>query len=96
MGISVRELKSRLSEYLRKVAAGEEVVVTSRGKEVARLVPPRSRRRAAESEAELIARFRSLPWVRPGSGKKPRLPKPVIRIGKGEKTLAEIVSEGRG
>ena len=96
MGISVRELKSRLSEYLRKVAAGEEVVVTSRGKEVARLVPPRSRRRAAESEAELIARFRSLPWVRPGSGKRPRLPKPVIRIRKGEKTLAEIVSEERG
>jgi prevent-host-death family protein len=96
MEISVRELKSRLSEYLRKVAAGEEVVVTSRGKEVARLMPPRSRRRAASTEAELIARFRSLPWVRPGSGEKPALPKPLIRIGKGEKTLAEIVSEQRG
>jgi antitoxin (DNA-binding transcriptional repressor) of toxin-antitoxin stability system len=70
--------------------------VTSRGKEVARLLPPRSRRRAASTEAELIARFRSLPWVRPGSGKKPTLPKPLIRIGKGEKTLAEIVSEQRG
>jgi prevent-host-death family protein len=96
MEISVRELKSRLSEYLRKVAAGEEVVVTSHGKEVARLVPPRSRRRAASTEAKLIARFRSLPWVRPGSGEKPALPKPLIRIGKGEKTLAEIVSEQRG
>jgi prevent-host-death family protein len=96
MEISVRELKSRLSEYLRKVAAGEEVVVTSRGKAVARLVPPRSRRRSASVEAEPIARFRSLPWVRPGSGKKPALPKPLIRIGRGEKTLAEIVSEQRG
>lgn len=96
MEISVRELKSRLSEYLRKAAAGEEVVVTSRGKEVARLVPPRARRRAAATEAELIARFRSLPWVRPGSGKRPSLPKPLARIGKGEKTLAEIVSEQRG
>ena len=96
MEISVRELKSRLSEYLRKVAAGEEVVVTSHGKEVARLVPPRSRDRAAAIEAELIARFRSLPWVRPGSGEKPALPKPLIRIGKGEKTLSEIVSEQRG
>jgi prevent-host-death family protein len=96
MEVTVRELKSRLSEYLRKVAAGEEVVVTSRGKEVARLSPPRARRRAASTQAELIARFRSLPWVRPGNGEKPALPKPLIRIGKGEKTLAEIVSEQRG
>lgn len=96
MEASVRELKSRLSEYLRRVAAGEVVVVISRGKEVARLLPPRTRRRAASTAAELIARFRDLPWVRPGSGKKPALPKPLIRIGKGEKTLAEIVSEQRG
>lgn len=94
MGISVRELKSRLSEYLRKVAAGEEVVVTSHGKEVARLVPPRSRRRVSIG-VEAIVRFRSLPWVRPGSGEKPALPRPLIRIGKGEKTLAEIVREQR-
>lgn len=96
MEISVRELKSRLSEYLRKVADGVEVVVTSRGKEVARLSPPRTRRRAATTEAELIARFRNLPWVRPGSGKKPALPKPLVRIDKGEKTLADIVNEQRG
>ena len=96
MEISVRELKSRMSEYLRKVATGEELVVTSHGKEVARLVPPRSRRRAAATEAELIARFRSLPGVRPGSGEKPKLPKPLIRIEKGEKSLAETVSDARG
>lgn len=96
MEISVRELKSRLSETLRRVAAGEKVVVTSRGTAVARLLPPRARPRAASTEAQLIARFRSLPWVRPGSGKKLALPKPLIRIGKGEKTLAEIVSELRG
>ena len=95
MEISVRELKSRLSEYLRKVAAGEEVVVTSHGKEVARLSPPRARRRAASTQAELIARFRSLPWVRPGKG-KPRLPRYVVRLKPGEKTLAEIVAEERG
>lgn len=96
MEISVRELKSRLSEYLRRAASGEELVVTSRGKEVARLLPPRARRRAASTEAELIDRFRRLPWVRPGSGRKPGLPKSLVRIGKGEKTLADIVSEQRG
>ena len=96
MEISVRELKSRLSETLRRVAEGEEMIVTSRGKEVARLLPPRARRGPVSVETEAIARFRRLPWVRPGNGVKPALPKPLIRIGKGEKTLAEIVSEQRG
>ncbi|MSQ72635.1 MAG: type II toxin-antitoxin system prevent-host-death family antitoxin [Betaproteobacteria bacterium] len=95
MEISVRDLKSRLSETLRRVVAGEEIIVTSRGKAVARLLPPRTRRGAVAAETEAIARFRNLPWVRPASGKKPPLPKPLIRIGKGEKSLADIVSELR-
>jgi prevent-host-death family protein len=95
MNISVRELKSHLSECLRRVATGEELIVTSRGREVARLVPPQGKRREPISEAEVIAHFRSLPWVRPGSGGKPSLPEPLIRIEPGEKTLAEIVSEQR-
>ncbi|MFN0314853.1 MAG: type II toxin-antitoxin system Phd/YefM family antitoxin [Burkholderiales bacterium] len=96
MEISVRELKSRLSEALRRVAEGEEMIVTSRGKVVARLLPPRTKRVSVSAEAEAVARFRNLPWVRPGSGKKPGLPKPLIRIKKDEKTLAQIVSEQRG
>jgi prevent-host-death family protein len=96
MEIPVRELKSRLSEYLRKVAEGEEVVVTSRGKAVARLVAPRSARRSRPSkEEEAVATLRSQPWIRPGKG-KPRLPKYVLRLKPGEKTLAEIVAEERG
>lgn len=39
MDVGVRDLKARLSEYLGKVAAGEDVVVTDRGRPVARLVP---------------------------------------------------------
>jgi prevent-host-death family protein len=95
MAISVRELKSRLSEYLRRVAGGEEVVVTSHGKEVARLVPPRRRRASTTTEAELINRFRGLPWVRASSGEKVPLPKPIARIGRKEKSLSELVSELR-
>ncbi len=37
--VGVRELKSRLSEYLRRVKQGETIVVTERGKPVGRLVP---------------------------------------------------------
>ncbi|MEW6490721.1 MAG: type II toxin-antitoxin system prevent-host-death family antitoxin [Thermodesulfobacteriota bacterium] len=36
---AVSELKASLSEFLARVKAGEEVVVTERGRPVARLVP---------------------------------------------------------
>ena len=36
---AVSRLKASLSEYLAKVKAGEEVIVTDRGKPVAKLVP---------------------------------------------------------
>lgn len=39
MEVGVRELKARLSEYLGRAAAGEDVVVTDRGTPVVRLVP---------------------------------------------------------
>jgi prevent-host-death family protein len=37
--VAISELKARLSEYLTAVRAGEEVIVTDRGKPVARLAP---------------------------------------------------------
>jgi prevent-host-death family protein len=39
MEVSVRELKDRLSEYLRRVEKGERVVVTDRKRPVAELGP---------------------------------------------------------
>jgi len=35
--VGVRELHDRLSEYLRRVEAGERIVVTSRGRAIARI-----------------------------------------------------------
>ena len=37
--VGVHEAKTHLSRLLEQVAAGEEVVITRRGREVARLVP---------------------------------------------------------
>jgi prevent-host-death family protein len=37
--VGVRELKARLSEYLRQVKRGRTVVITEHGKPVGRLVP---------------------------------------------------------
>jgi prevent-host-death family protein len=36
--VSIGRLKARLSEYLRRATAGQEVVVTDRGRPVARLI----------------------------------------------------------
>jgi len=38
--VGVHEAKTHLSELLVRVGRGEEVVITNRGVEVARLVPP--------------------------------------------------------
>lgn len=96
MEVPVRELKNRLSEYLRKAKAGEEIVVTSHGEAVARLLAPRLRRRGAAAEEQAISLLRSQPWIRPGKAGKLRLPRIVLRLKPGEKTLAEIVTEQRG
>jgi prevent-host-death family protein len=37
--VGVRELRQNLSKYLDRVKAGEDLVVTEHGREVARLVP---------------------------------------------------------
>ena len=38
--VGLRELKNRLSEYVREVRSGEGVLVTDRGDVVAELIPP--------------------------------------------------------
>jgi antitoxin (DNA-binding transcriptional repressor) of toxin-antitoxin stability system len=38
--VGVRELKNRLSEYLRLVRRGEEILVTDRGQVIGELGPP--------------------------------------------------------
>ena len=37
--VGVRELKAQLSEYLRRVKAGETILITERGQPIGRLVP---------------------------------------------------------
>ena len=40
IAVGIREIKNRLSEYLRRVREGEVVLVTDRGKVVAQLTKP--------------------------------------------------------
>jgi len=38
--INVKDLRNHLAQFIAQVEAGEEIVITRRGKVVARLVPP--------------------------------------------------------
>lgn len=66
---NVVQLKSRLSEYLRRVKAGGELVITERGVPVAKLVPLD----AAERRTTRRLRLSKTGIVRPGRGKLPKL-----------------------
>ncbi len=53
--VGVRDLKNRLSEYLRRVRSGESVLVTDRGEVVAELLPPGQGQTDLSAPAGLLA-----------------------------------------
>lgn len=81
MHVPIRELKARLSEFLRLAAEGEEVIVTLHKRPIAKIV---AMGRAPESERDAIQRLNALPWVRPGADGVPQ----------GSRTPARIVAGG--
>lgn len=60
--VGIRELKNKLSRYVRRVASGERVTVTDRGRVVAELVPPS---RGASGGREVFERLVAAGVVRP-------------------------------
>lgn len=60
INVNVTELRNHLPEYLKRVKAGEEVTVTSRGKVIARLVPEVDEVLAARKRLEELRRHS---WV---------------------------------
>jgi prevent-host-death family protein len=82
--VGIRELRADLSRWVRRVAAGEEIVVTDRGKAVARLVPVGGER----TLDRLIREGR----VSPAPGRRRgKLPKPLEGAG----PLSDLVLENR-
>jgi prevent-host-death family protein len=67
MKISVSEAKALLTELVRRAEAGDEVILTRRGQEVARLVPVVAAR-TAESRRALMERVRASASVKASPG----------------------------
>ena len=53
--VGLRELKNRLSEYIRDVRRGENILITDRGEVVAELGPPGLHRIDSETAPGLVA-----------------------------------------
>jgi prevent-host-death family protein len=97
MNVPIRKFKAQLSRYIREASAGKDVVVTSRGRAVVRIVPVVVAEQPPKqlSREELRAKLKAaIPGIRIGKGKF-KLSPPIIKTRPGEKTMAEIVIEGR-
>ncbi|MFZ1570519.1 MAG: type II toxin-antitoxin system prevent-host-death family antitoxin [Thiolinea sp.] len=91
MHVAVRDLKNRFSEYLKYAQAGEEIIVTTHGTPVARLV-----RLASSLQARPSQPLDKLAWVRRGqAGKKLGLPiEQRVRLTKGT-SMSDLLLEDR-
>ena len=85
--VGVRELKNRLSSYLDRVKAGEEITITEHGRPIARLAAtaPDVDRRAAMIEAGI---------VRPAPATRRRLPSRRVKLAPGD-PLETLVAQQR-
>jgi prevent-host-death family protein len=85
MNVGVRDLKNSLSRYLKRVKEGESIVVTERGRPVARILPAG----IPDHIAKLMAEGR-VSW----SGRPFRPPERLIRPRPG-RPFSDYVAEDR-
>ncbi|HTM33303.1 MAG TPA: type II toxin-antitoxin system prevent-host-death family antitoxin [Vicinamibacterales bacterium] len=86
---NVAQIKARLSEYLRQVKDGSEVVITERGIPVARLVPLAPDEKRATREERLIR----LGALRPPAAPRRQLGAPTLKRGAGRAVLQALLAE---
>lgn len=91
--VSIRELKSRLSHYLRLARKGESVVITDHGVPIGRIVPIGTDQAGQDLGARLAAMRGT--GLAQWSGHKLRCRRPVAKL-LGRKTVAQLLVEDRG
>ncbi len=86
---NVAQVKARLSEYLRQVKDGSEVVITERGIPVARIVPLAPDEKRATREERLIRSGA----LRPPGGPRRKLGAPKLKKGGGRAVLDALLAD---
>lgn len=89
--VSVRELKTHLSEWLARAQAGEVVEVTSHRKPIARITAIKPAEPTSTNPLQKAIDAGLISW----SGQKPVLPPPV-KLNDGGPLMSDIVIEDRG
>ena len=93
--VGIRELKNRLSEYLRQVRSGESLLVTDRGEVVAEFSPPGHGQVDDSVPAGLLALAkRGIATL--GASGDAALYKALPRKRRGKRTAAQLLDEERG
>jgi prevent-host-death family protein len=87
MRVGTRELKNKLSEYLRRVKAGETITVTEHGKTIGQIVPVKP---TVDERVLALAAVGQVEWN--GQKLKPYQPK-AVNIGGHQ--LSDLVTEDR-
>jgi prevent-host-death family protein len=87
MKVGTRELKNKLSEYLRRVKAGETITVTEHGKTIGQITPVKA---SVEERIQSMVRSGQATW----NGLKLN-PYRAKVINKSERMLSDLVSEDR-
>lgn len=93
--VGIRELKNRLSEYLRQVKAGESVLVTDRGEVVAEFSPPGQGASDSSVPAGLLG-LSKRGLVTLGSPPKAGLYKALPRSRRRKVSAAKLLDDERG
>ena len=92
--VGVKQLKARLSEYVRLVKAGETILVTDRDEVVAELRQPRGQRLVKEDWEDLLESLADAGEVTRASVPKTWRVKGLgLPAGTAERTLGEIRAE---
>jgi len=87
MRVGTRELKNKLSEYMRRVKAGETIIVTEHGKSIGQIVPIKP---TVEERLQAMVGAGQAEWN--GQKLKPYQPR---AFNKGGRLLSDLVVEDR-
>lgn len=85
--VGKRELKSRLSEYMRRVKSGQTILVTERGKVIGQIAPVKP---SIEERLQAMVAIGIADW----NGQKLKPHKPAAR-NRGPKQVSDLVVEDR-
>jgi len=85
--IGIRDLKPRLSQYLKHVKAGRIITITERGKAIGRIVP---NQQPLEDKLQAMISSGRAAW----NGERLKPAKPAARVRKGH-SIADLLIEDR-